>query len=47
MIQYLGNQIISGKLKYDFVVTRRPDLKEAINKYLTGKGRQDLIVEVQ
>lgn len=34
MIGYIVDQIIFGRLTYDYVVARRPDLKEAIDKYI-------------
>lgn len=38
-----GDLIIKGAYQYDFVVTRRPDLKADIDAYLTEQGREDLI----
>lgn len=35
MAAYLVNQIILGKLTYQQVVTKRPDLKTAIDQYIT------------
>lgn len=43
MAEYLANQIILGKLQYSFVISKKPELKEAIDAYLIDKGRQDLI----
>lgn len=45
MAEYLGNQIILGKLIYSVVVGRKPELKSAIDAYLTEKGRTDLIAK--
>lgn len=44
MAVYLANQIIMGKLDYATVITKRPDLKDGIDAYLTEKERQDLII---
>lgn len=43
MADYMGQRIIDGVYTYDFVISKRPDLKEGIDAYLTSKGRQDLI----
>jgi len=43
MAEYLALQVILGKLSYATVVARKPDFKNAIDIYLTDKGRQDLI----
>lgn len=43
MADYMGQRIIDGVYNYDFVISKRPDLKEGIDAYLTSKGRQDLI----
>ena len=43
MAAYLANQIILGKLTYDLVITRKPELKDEIDAYLTVQGRTDLI----
>lgn len=45
MAAYLAQRIIDGAYTYDFVISRRPDLKEGIDAYLTKKGRQDLITQ--
>lgn len=39
----LGQRIIDGVYTYDFVISKRVDLKTDINTYLTKKGRTDLI----
>ena len=36
MVAYLCKQIDLGKLTYDEVVTKRPDLKEKIDAYLAA-----------
>jgi len=46
MAEYLALRIISGALTYTNVVTKRPDLKTAIDENLILKRREDLIVEV-
>ena len=38
-----GDLIIKGTYQYEFVVTRRPDLKADIDAYLISQGREDLI----
>lgn len=35
MIAYLVNQVILGKLTYTEVVTKRPDLKDGIDAYIS------------
>jgi hypothetical protein len=47
MAAYLAQRIIDGAYTYEYVITKRPDLKEGIDAYLISKGREDLIVEVQ
>jgi hypothetical protein len=42
---YLGQRIIDGAHTYDFVISKRPDLKNDIDAYLTSKGREDLITQ--
>jgi hypothetical protein len=44
MVTYLGNQIITGNLKYTDVITLYPSKKAAIDQYLTEKGKANLIV---
>lgn len=43
MAAYMGQRIIDGAYTYDYVLSRRPDLKDGIDAYLTLKGREDLI----
>lgn len=38
-----GDLIIQDRYTYDYVIERRPDLKDAIDGYLTEQGRTDLI----
>lgn len=38
MAKYLANQIIQGKLDYDTVIAKFPDLKEEIDKILEESG---------
>jgi len=40
---YMGQRIIEGVYTYEYVISKRPDLKVDIDKYLTVKGREDLI----
>lgn len=44
MAVLMAIRIIEGKNDYVDVVTKRPDLKDAIDAYLFSEGRQDLIV---
>jgi len=44
MAIYMGGRIIDGAQDYSTVVSKRPDLKDGIDTYLTDKGRDDLIV---
>lgn len=41
---YLGQRIIDGVYSYEFVISKRTNLKTDIDAYLTEKGRTDLIV---
>ncbi|WP_243299144.1 hypothetical protein [Bacillus litorisediminis] len=43
MADYMGQRIIDGAYTYDYVISKRPDLKTGIDAYLTEKGRADLI----
>ncbi len=43
MAAYMGQRIIDGVYTYDYVISKRPDLKSGIDDYLTSKGREDLI----
>jgi len=43
MAAYMASRIIEGAQDYDFVIERRPDLKEGIDAYLIAHGREDLI----
>ena len=45
MAAYMGQRIIDGAHTYDYVVDKRPDLKEGIDTYLTEQGRIDLITQ--
>lgn len=45
MAEYLAQRIIDGALEYDYVISKRPDLKEGIDAYLIEKGREDLIIQ--
>jgi hypothetical protein len=42
---YLGSRIIDGIYTYDYVISKRPDLKTDIDAYLVQEGRQDLITQ--
>lgn len=41
MADYMGQRIIDGAYTYDYVISKRPDLKNGIDAYLTSKGRED------
>lgn len=43
MAAYMAQRIIDGVYVYDYVISKRPDLKEGIDVYLTEKDKQDLI----
>jgi hypothetical protein len=43
MAEYMGSRIINGVYSYDYVIGKRPDLKEGIDTYLVSQGRADLI----
>ncbi|MBW9219417.1 hypothetical protein K1I43_12950 [Anoxybacillus sp. ST70] len=45
MAAYLAQRIIDEAYTYDYVIQRRPDLKEGIDAYLISKGREDLITQ--
>jgi hypothetical protein len=45
MAAYLAQRIIDGAYTYDYVISKRPDLKEGIDAYLIEKGKANLIVE--
>lgn len=40
---YLGMRIIDGAYTYDYVISKRNDLKTSIDSYLIEQGRTDLI----
>lgn len=44
MAEFMAQRIIDGLLDYTYVISKRPDLKEGIDKYLKDKSRDDLIV---
>jgi hypothetical protein len=43
MAAYMAQRIIDGIYTYDYVISKRPDLKAGIDTYLISQGRQDLI----
>jgi hypothetical protein len=45
MAAYMGQRIIDGAYTYDYVISKRPDLKEGIDAYLISKDRGDLITQ--
>jgi hypothetical protein len=45
MAAYLAQRIIDEAYTYDYVISKRPDLKAGIDAYLISKGREDLIAQ--
>ncbi|MCL6617960.1 MAG: hypothetical protein K6T39_12925 [Anoxybacillus ayderensis] len=45
MAAYLAQRILDGAYTYDYVISKRPDLKTGIDAYLIEKGRQDLVTQ--
>jgi hypothetical protein len=45
MAAYMGQRIIDGAYTYDYVISKRPDLKSGIDAYLIQQGREDLITQ--
>lgn len=45
MADYMGQRIIDEAYTYDFVISKRPDLKTGIDAYLISKGKEDLITQ--
>lgn len=45
MAAYIGQRIIDGAYTYDYVISKRPDLKTGIDAYLIEKERGDLITQ--
>lgn len=45
MANYLAQRIIDGAYTYDYVISKRPDLKQGIDKYLISQDREDLITQ--
>lgn len=43
MIEYLINQCLMGNLTYEYMVTKRPDLKDDLDKYIIEHNLQDSI----
>lgn len=41
----MGQRIIDGAYTYDYVISKRPDLKEGIGAYLISQGRKELITQ--
>lgn len=40
---YLGQRIIDNAYTYEYVISKRPDLKVSIDAYLIQENRGDLI----
>jgi hypothetical protein len=47
MAAYMGQRIIDGAYTYDYVISKRPDLKEGIDNYLILKEKEELITTPQ
>jgi hypothetical protein len=45
MAAYLGQRIIDGAYTYDYVISKRPDLKSGIDAYLVQQGQGELITQ--
>jgi hypothetical protein len=45
MADYMGQRIIDGAYTYDYVISKRPDLKEGIDAYLISQGKENLITQ--
>lgn len=45
MAIYMGQRIIDEAYTYDYVISKRPDLKGGIDNFLTSNGREDLITQ--
>lgn len=45
MAAYMAQRIIDGAYTYEYVINKRPDLKDGIDAYLVEKGKEDLIAE--
>lgn len=43
----MASRIISGVLKYSYVIERRPDLKDSIDVYLIENGHEELITTTE
>ncbi len=44
MAEFMAQRIIDGAQDYSYVISKRPDLKEGIDRYLRGRDREDLIL---
>lgn len=44
MADYLASRIIDGAFTYTFVISKKPNLKDGIDAYLTAQGKADLII---
>ncbi|MCM3404894.1 hypothetical protein [Cytobacillus oceanisediminis] len=45
MADYMGQRIIDEAYTYDYVISKRPDLKQGIDAYLISKEKADLITQ--
>lgn len=45
MASYMGQRIIDGAYTYNYVISKRPDLKVGIDTYITTQGKTDLIMQ--
>ncbi|MGN4423410.1 hypothetical protein ACTFQN_06070 [Bacillus cereus group sp. MYBK30-1] len=47
MANYLAQRVIDEAYTYDYVISKRPDLKSGIDLYLIKNQRVDLITSAQ
>lgn len=45
MAEYMGQRIIDEVYTYNYVISKRSDLKNGIDAYLMEQNRQDLITQ--
>lgn len=41
--QYMAIRIIEGAYTYEYIISKKPSLKDGIDAYLVEQGRDDLI----
>jgi hypothetical protein len=45
MAEYMAQRIIDGVFTYQQVISKKLTLKDGIDTYLVGRGREDLITQ--